>query len=584
MNSYSANSFRQHQLPDDGLDVVDAPVMSVANFMTDQEQHTTIDDLETYASEQEHIISYSGNSRNHNKSLWLAMIMMTLVVMTMCGVVGMTIVRNQRDERQDDPTSLYPRGQDDGFLEPFASLEEYYGYVLDVVAMSNKDEDAVVVTNMIHWTDISKPQYDAIQHLVYQDAANGLVVQERQAIEQRLALLLLYFHTGGQKQTWANNKWIQSATPECQWEHVGCTQEVDMTTRNGNITSLQVVTHLRLKSQASMTNTLPVETFHWLPHLRLLDVSTNRLSGEIPWTLWRLSNLEFLSLSKNQFEGQLPRDLRGMERLQDLHLSDNWLTGQLPLHLPLHSLESFLVDTNQLTGSIPESWWHENMAREDSSTTTRSHYPLWMLSLKYNMGLTGTMPSQIGLLSSLKDLSVKRCDMEGSIPTQVGLLSKMETFSIADNRFSGKFPFAEMLKLPRLEGLTLGENNLSGSIPGDVLQNYTAKFQRLVQWNMPYNAISGTLPTELGLVTSLQWIQFNNNHIHGGFPTAAMEATKMYQTVRILWLNGNNLEGTMPCGNDSFHRTVPGDNCGKDWRSDCSAKPDVTCECCNMCF
>mmetsp|Transcript_16936 Transcript_16936/g.22700 ORF Transcript_16936/g.22700 Transcript_16936/m.22700 type:complete len:88 (+) Transcript_16936:145-408(+) len=55
----------------------------------------------------------------------------------------------------------------------------------------------------------------------------------------------------------------------------------------------------------------------------------------------------------------------------------------------------------------------------------------------------------------------------GTIPAELGALSSLETLSLFGNRLTGTIP-AELGALSSLETLVLQSNNLSGSMPSDV--------------------------------------------------------------------------------------------------------------------
>jgi len=89
-------------------------------------------------------------------------------------------------------------------------------------------------------------------------------------------------------------------------------------------------------------------------------------------------------------------------------------------------------------------------------------------------GLSGTIPREIGLLSSLTLLSLTANNLEGTIPKEIGTLTLMRELWLKHNaNLSGRVP-TELANLSNLEKLGLDETRLTGSIPS----NLCSKLQR----------------------------------------------------------------------------------------------------------
>ncbi|KAF7078190.1 hypothetical protein CFC21_082664 [Triticum aestivum] len=87
---------------------------------------------------------------------------------------------------------------------------------------------------------------------------------------------------------------------------------------------------------------------------KLLDLSNNKFTGEIPSTIGQLKSLRSLNLSFNNLTGQIPESTCNLTSLQVLDLSNNNLTGAIPAALDsLHFLAAFNVSDNDLEGPIP---------------------------------------------------------------------------------------------------------------------------------------------------------------------------------------------------------------------------------------
>ena len=79
-------------------------------------------------------------------------------------------------------------------------------------------------------------------------------------------------------------------------------------------------------------------------------------------------------------------------------------------------------------------------------------------------GLTGTIPSELGDLSSLEWLSLLGNQLSGYIPPELGSLSNLTSLNLSDNQLSGTIP-PELGSLSNLGELYLSGNQLSGCIP-----------------------------------------------------------------------------------------------------------------------
>ncbi|KAH6831750.1 hypothetical protein C2S53_008369 [Perilla frutescens var. hirtella] len=88
--------------------------------------------------------------------------------------------------------------------------------------------------------------------------------------------------------------------------------------------------------------------------LKLVDLSSNRLVGDIPRAFACLKGLISLNLSRNDLTGKIIWDIGEMETLEILDLSRNKLSGVIPIGLAeLHYLAVLDLANNNLSGKIP---------------------------------------------------------------------------------------------------------------------------------------------------------------------------------------------------------------------------------------
>ncbi|KAK9138641.1 hypothetical protein Sjap_009235 [Stephania japonica] len=86
-----------------------------------------------------------------------------------------------------------------------------------------------------------------------------------------------------------------------------------------------------------------------------VDLSCNKLSGNIPPAIGNLSLIHSLNLSHNQLTGRIPSALSNLKSVESLDLSYNNLVGPIPAELvELTSLASFSVAHNNLSGKTPD--------------------------------------------------------------------------------------------------------------------------------------------------------------------------------------------------------------------------------------
>ncbi|XP_019188837.1 PREDICTED: receptor-like protein 12 isoform X2 [Ipomoea nil] len=92
-----------------------------------------------------------------------------------------------------------------------------------------------------------------------------------------------------------------------------------------------------------------------LTYMSGIDLSANRLIGEIPFELGNLTEIRALNLSHNNLNGTIPETFSKLHNIESLDLSHNKLNGKIPnTLLKLYSLEVFSVAYNNLTGAIPK--------------------------------------------------------------------------------------------------------------------------------------------------------------------------------------------------------------------------------------
>ncbi|VVA35927.1 Hypothetical predicted protein [Prunus dulcis] len=88
--------------------------------------------------------------------------------------------------------------------------------------------------------------------------------------------------------------------------------------------------------------------------VKRIDLSSNRLTGEIPSEITHLVELVSLNLSRNRLTGQITPEIGNLQLLDSLDLSRNQIDGRIPTSLARIDRLSFLdLSYNNLSGEIP---------------------------------------------------------------------------------------------------------------------------------------------------------------------------------------------------------------------------------------
>lgn len=304
-------------------------------------------------------------------------------------------------------------------------------------------------------------------------------------------------------------------------------------------------------SENFFSGSLP-ESLQRLGSCASLSLRGNSFMGEIPGWIGELRGLETLDLSSNMFSGWIPASIGNLQSLKKLNLSMNRLTGSLPESTKnCINLVAIDVSHNQLAGNLP-SWIFKlsvqsvsligNRAsgnEQYSSLTSKAAFyqGLQVLDLSSN-GLSGEIPANIGVLSSLHSLNLSMNQLSGTIPARIGDLKSMYVLDLSNNRLNGSIP-SEIEGAVSLKELRLQKNHLSGKIPIQV-----EKCSTLTSLILSQNNLSGPIPAAIANLKNLQYVDLSLNELSGNLPK---ELTNLSQLVSFN-VSHNHLQGELPVG------------------------------------
>ncbi|WJX20889.1 hypothetical protein P8452_10377 [Trifolium repens] len=397
----------------------------------------------------------------------------------------------------------------------------------------------------------------------------------------------------GMLSTWKNNPNADC----CRWDGVQCNnqtgrvQTLDLRGSRtrflrgqinphciGNISSLQEL----LLSDNQFSGMLP--DFSIFSSLTLLDLSSNKLHGEIPTTIGSYAELSVLMLSDNYFEGIIceshftnlsklewldlsynsltvkvgddwvpPFQLQGLSltsinlnssfpnwlhtqnNLIHLHLSKSNLTGKIHnLKLNLTSKYADInLSSNQFEGSVPS--FLLQAAILNISSNKFSDLASFVCSksnpnnLKYlyisNNELKGELPDCWNNLSSLQHVDLSNNKLSGNIPFSMGALVNMEALILANNSFSGQLTSSSLKNCSKLAFLNLRENKFDGPLPSWIGGN----LQQLEILSLRFNNFNGSLPSNICNLRNIRVLDLSQNKLFGKIPTCVQNFTSMTQ-------------------------------------------------------
>ncbi|KAL7193783.1 hypothetical protein ACSBR2_025416 [Camellia fascicularis] len=154
-----------------------------------------------------------------------------------------------------------------------------------------------------------------------------------------------------------------------------------------------------------------------LSSLQVMDISSNKLTL-IPSSLWKSENLRLLNLSFNSLNGSLEPH-NALKVLESMDLSWNRISGNIPRNIgSFQRLTSLNLSRNSFSGPIPNSMG--NLVALD------------FLDLSLN-NLSGPIPKSLKALSHLEFLNLSCNKLSGEIPSK-GPFTNLTTLSFIGNK------------------------------------------------------------------------------------------------------------------------------------------------------
>ena len=223
--------------------------------------------------------------------------------------------------------------------------------------------------------------------------------------------------------------------------------------------------------------------------MRILDLSNNRLEGDVCGVLHNLPELQTLDLGGNRClvcTSSRPWESTG---LRHVDFGNTSIAGLPPWFYTSHGELRYL--------NLSNSYW-ESIPAELGNLASLEHLDFYNNSPNVNDIDSQLIPREMENLSNLRhlDLSLRErviveTDYSGALPGELGNLANLEFLNVGNRLLTGPFP-AQLGSLGKLEYLNSRGNQLSGEIP-----------------------------RELGDMTNLRVLQLGNNRFTGMLPSAS---------------------------------------------------------------
>ncbi|XP_050255474.1 receptor-like protein EIX2 [Quercus robur] len=248
-------------------------------------------------------------------------------------------------------------------------------------------------------------------------------------------------------------------------------------------------------------------------NLRVLDLSSNYLSEEIPDCFMHWQKLEVLNLAHNKLSGKIPHSMGSLTQLIALDLSYNSLSGELPWSLQNCTMLRILcLENNKLSGKIP-TWIGGKMSS------------LIILSLRSNE-FHGSMQFQICLLVHIRHLDLSQNNISGTIPHCLNNLTamahKVSNFMMSDNFFiwnGTEYTTFGGTYASGSNNIIDGVNSLNITVgwKGNVYE-YRKNFGEMRSIDLANNKLTGNFPEEISSLIELKTLNLSGNMLTGMIP------------------------------------------------------------------
>mmetsp|Transcript_13108 Transcript_13108/g.18560 ORF Transcript_13108/g.18560 Transcript_13108/m.18560 type:complete len:908 (+) Transcript_13108:46-2769(+) len=329
--------------------------------------------------------------------------------------------------------------------------------------------DSIAIQRGEEFDDDSSYQSRALKWLKEREEFASMTKTQ---IRQLYALACIYYATsavpntytvhffGDDTPTWVRSgNWLENVY-ECSWAGVKCSggKVVEIDFNGGDLTGTLPIELTLLSDLTSLDlfgnymHNYGDEGNAWLgqlTNLRYLNYGDTFFEYDgIPTEIGLLTNLRHYEADYTVYYGPLRGEIfESLTQLEILIIGGNSYGSPVPTQLSaLPKLKYFYIEDSHVTGDLD---YLENM----TSLVDHAAYG--------NPALGGTIPST--LPTTLKGLAMHDCSITGTIPSEMGLLTDMQQIWFNSNELSGVIP-SEIGKMTKLQKFNVSDNNIVGNV------------------------------------------------------------------------------------------------------------------------
>ncbi|XP_010260335.1 PREDICTED: receptor-like protein kinase HSL1 [Nelumbo nucifera] len=154
-----------------------------------------------------------------------------------------------------------------------------------------------------------------------------------------------------------------------------------------------------------------------------------------------------------------------------------------------------------------------------------------------NANIFGPFPTIICRLPNLTNLSLSNNSINSSLPGDISACQKLQHLDLSENYLVGPIP-STLANITTLRSLVLSGNNFSGDIPESF-----GRFQRLEELVLIGNLLNGTIPSVLVNISTLRVLNVAYNPFT---PSQIPSDIGNLTNLEVLWLTQSNLVSQIP--------------------------------------